>query len=715
MTERNLKVFEAHGVVFTGERGDQAIGLCPFTGKPEKFYINKKTLLWDSKTAGLSGNVSQFLYHISEQYKQDISIRHLERLGADRSLPVDAFDGWNIGWTGEAYSIPVRDSRGHVVDIRTYRIGKRGVFSSPGVQVGLLGAEHLPTRLDEDVYLCEGEWDAIALQWLMRKARKKGVVLAVPGAGTFKQDWAPWFQQRRVHVLYDADNAGEDGELVVRKRLHGVAAELTYVHWPEGVHDGFDVRDYVVYGAVERSKPKTCFASLERKFQPNPRKKPLDELDRRAGDPPAQTPQTKRLSDRPSNWQHRSPDFDDVVETFRKWLHLPSTIGIEATLATIVSQQIEGPPVWMFLVAPPGSAKTETLTAANGLPNVYLTSSLTPHALISGANWKGDQDPSLVPKLNGKIMIVKDFTSILSMRDADKDEIFGILRDAYDGRCGKVFGTGIERNYESRFTILAAVTPSIYALSSQHHSLGERFLKVTVGENLEHVEEREIIRRAINNINQDTNMKWELQDVVTSFITKRGLHRTIPSKQLPVIPHDLQETLISLGMFGARLRGTVSRDMFRNEIITARPSAEIGTRLGVQLAKLARSLALIHERDEVTEYEYGIVKKVMLDTVNQRTEDIVRVLKARCPTIDDMMTVQELSAVTRYPVATVTRVLQDLDVLNVVTRTGTTYKHKWTLSPYVREQIEKAGLYRTADELKPRGAKLTVKVRRKSR
>lgn len=705
--DKDLRVFEAHGVEFAGERGDQAYGTCPFTGKAEKFYVNKKTLLWDSKTAGLSGNVHKFLHYISEQYVKDLTPRHLARLADDRKLPVEAFAGWEIGWTGKAYSLTVRDAHGVAQDIRTFSPGGR-VLSSPGCKTGLFGAQVLSAHAGDPVYLCEGEWDAIALQWLLRKNAAAGVALAVPGAPVFKQEWAGWLAGRDIVTFYDADEAGENGELLVRKRLASIAKSIRYVHWPEGVHSGFDTRDYVVFGAVTNKKPKTCWASLQRKFQISPRKKPIEELGRRSTDP--LPPLVPGGPPRASNWEHTTPTFEDVVATFRKWLYLPNTIGIESMLATVVSQQVEGPPIWLFLVAPPGGAKTETLVSLSGLPMVYLTSSLTPHSLISGATFKGDQDPSLIPALNGRIMVIKDFTSILAMRDNEKDEIFGILRDAYDGRCGKVFGTGIRREYESRFTILGGVTPRIYDMSAQHQSLGERFLKVMVGSNLQHEREEDIIRRAIDNIERDTDMKWELQDVVTSYIRKRKLDQPMAPGSLPKLSEELKTKLIQLGMFGARLRGTVSRDNFRSDIITSRPSAEIGTRLGVQLAKFARSLAMVHGRTAVDDNDYRLIKKVMLDTINQRTEDMVRHLLIRCPTIDDTLSTQELALYTRYPVATVARILQDLDVLDVVTKTGTNFRFRWTLSKYIRNTIEKAELYTLEEEVK---RKTRVLVKRK--
>jgi DNA-binding IclR family transcriptional regulator len=89
---------------------------------------------------------------------------------------------------------------------------------------------------------------------------------------------------------------------------------------------------------------------------------------------------------------------------------------------------------------------------------------------------------------------------------------------------------------------------------------------------------------------------------------------------------------------------------------------------------------------------------------------MVRHLLIRCPTIDDTLSTQELALYTRYPVATVARILQDLDVLDVVTKTGTNFRFRWTLSKYIRNTIEKAELYTLEEEVK---RKTRVLVKRK--
>lgn len=700
-----LRIYEAHGVDFVGERGDEKYGSCPFTGKPDKFYVNTKTMLWSSKTAGTGGNVAGFLKAVQSVYEDQQTKSLLRKLAEHRQLPVDAVSHNRLGWTGDAYSFGIQDYHGIYQDIRTYKLGGK-VMSTAGCTAGLWGAHLLAEYPTRPVFLCEGEWDCVALRYLHRLVDMDSIVVSVPGAGVFKQEWVPWFDGRTVHTMFDADEAGENGELLVQKRLHGVARSVTFMHWPDGVKPGFDVRDWIVYGVTERNTPKECWDVMQKHFQRHPRKTLTDAQGH-------DTVAEDAVPERDSQWTGKPPTYADVVRVFKKWLFLDSTDAIELMLSVVLSQYMDGPPIWLFLVSPPGGAKTETLTSLAKVPNVYMTSSLTPHALISGANWKGDQDPSLIPQLNGKIMVIKDFTSILSMRDVEKDEIFGILRDAYDGRCGKVFGTGVRRDYKSKFTVLAAVTPRIYDLSQQHHSLGERFLKVTIGDNLVHMSERDIIRRAIENVDRDTDMKFELQDVVQAYLHRQM--EKITRNKLPAMKEETLNRIIDLGRFGARLRGTVSHDQYRPDIITSRPSAEVGTRLGVQLSKLGRSLALVGGRSHVNEDDMRLLRRTMLDTISQRTEDVVRILHLKCPTRDDTLSAQDLSLITRYPVATVSRLLQDLDVLGVVDRVGTRYKHNWTLSDYIRKCIASAGLYQTDEERNRTNQKWVRMVARRGR
>jgi hypothetical protein len=725
-----LRLYETHGVIFSGETGNEAYGRCPFTDKEDKFYVNKISGMWDSKTLGRGGNPAQFLEMIHAEYRKALTVKRLQKLATDRQLPLSAFKPWNVGWTGRAFALPVIDAGGTYTDIRMYAPNpkkKMPVYSTATAHTGVFGAHRLSQKPNDPVYLCEGEWDAIAWRWVLTSAKAPGIVVSVPGAGVFKTEWVPWFTGREIHVLYDNDDAGETGELVVTKRLKSSVKSLTFTHWPSEMPTGYDVRDYVINSnkiwGMEEAAAKKIVTRISKMFRPTARKTDVGAVmtsghsaivDEDQSEEAARKQAKAEENIRESAWTKKAPTFSDVVKVFRKWLKLENTYALEIMLATALSQRMDGPPVWMFLVGPPGSSKTEHLNALSLMPNdrLYMTSSLTTHALISGSSWKDGMDPSLIPRLDGRVMVIKDFTSILALRDNEKEEIFGILRDAYDGRCGKVFGNGIERNYESRFTIIGAVTPRIYDLGSNHASLGERFLKLAVGDNLSHSSEQDIILRAINNTNRTGQMQFELADVASSFLASR-MKRYGKDSALPDISEDIKRRIVFLGMFGARMRGTVSRDTFRNDIITSRPSAEVGSRLGVQLAKLAKSLAMVHGRAQVDMSDFSLLRKVMLDTIPQRTEDILRHMMITMRDPNEVLSSKSLSDVSRYPIATVSRILQDMNVLGIVKQVGSGLRNRWKLSEYIQMCITEAGLYQEKEDLE-RKTQIYIRIKKKS-
>src|SRR5262249_10135162 len=157
---------------------------------------------------------------------------------------------------------------------------------------------------------------------------------------------------------------------------------------------------------------------------------------------------------------------------------------------------------------------------------------LTPAALISGYVDPDGPDPSLLPQLDGKCLVIKDFTTVLAMNPMQRDEIYGILRDVYDGHAAKHFGTG-RREYVSRFNMLAGVALQIeraWHLSA----LGERFLTWTMK-----VDHEEQTRRAMNNANNEPTIRRELAAAAAGVLA--GLPEMIPE-----VPTDLQRKVQKL-------------------------------------------------------------------------------------------------------------------------------------------------------------------------
>ena len=682
--ESKLGAFETFGFIEKGSSSGNAYGDCPFCGGENKFYVSKQNYLWDCKKCGLKGNMYTFLNQICRVAEKCIDKRQRKRIAEKRGLPKEAFDDFQLGCLINEYTMPVRNNQGTVVDVRRYKLGKR-LIGTKGCSTYIFNANALvDSPVHVPVYVCEGEWDCIALNWLLKKLNKPGAVVGLPGAGTFKNEWTQMFDGRDVVACFDNDEAGEKGEIKLAKKIGTVVNSLRFVRYPDDYKEGYDVRDLVTEVAVKNKKPKTCLKRLLSFLHSSPR-------DEKAN---VAIVETEAYELEPS----RHVTIQDLFDEFGKYLYIKSTDPIEVCLATVLSTEIEGDPLWVFLVGSSGGGKTEFINCFKKFYKSHMVSSLTPQSLISGMGFREGKDPSLIPRLNGKTLIVKDFTAVMSQREADKDAIFGALRDAYDGYCSKTFGTG-ERRYESHFSVLSGVTQDVYLIAESYQSLGERFIKFGMSGNMSHAFHEEMIDSAITNIGKEKVLRTGASEVTKDLLLRLIKKYHDGGKKLPHLPDEIKYRIIALAKFGAKMRGTVHRDKRQSDLVISKPHEEFGTRLGKQIAKLAYSLAMVNERDEVNEHDYLICKKAILDTISQRYEDIVRSFVKLIQHEDDTLSTADVAEHSRYPLSTIRRILNDMLMLEIVQRTGSPTKARWALHPNLLKEVERAELYVTVDEM----------------
>ena len=87
----------------------------------------------------------------------------------------------------------------------------------------------------------------------------------------------------------------------------------------------------------------------------------------------------------------------DVHDAFSSALYLPEMAVVDVALATVLANRGGGDPVWVMLIAPPSSGKTEVLRALGGLPEAHGVSTLTAQTFASGM--KGNARASLLHRL----------------------------------------------------------------------------------------------------------------------------------------------------------------------------------------------------------------------------------------------------------------------------------------------------------------------------
>jgi len=278
--------------------------------------------------------------------------------------------------------------------------------------------------------------------------------------------------------------------------------------------------------------------------------------------------------------------YEQYINTLKKWLWIEDEQGIDIIIATAVAVFLPGDPIWTFVVDPPGALKTELCRSLAG-PRIYSVDSLTPESLISGL--KSGKNIDILPDLDGKLLVIKDFTTILNKPERTRDELFGRLRAAYDGYLEQAYGSGVKRKaFRARFGILAAVTPAIDSYVTVHALLGERFIRVKT-----RYDREKAVELALDHTGKEEQMRAEIRRAAVTLLTQceQLASQTVSD------PPDKQKIGV-LGDVVAVLRTPVARD-YRHEVV-AMPEAEVGTRLGKQLFRLGQALNVFGRYDYQT-------------------------------------------------------------------------------------------------------------------
>jgi hypothetical protein len=339
--------------------------------------------------------------------------------------------------------------------------------------------------------------------------------------------------------------------------------------------------------------------------------------------------------------------------------------ALRVLLACVASHRLGGDPVWLLLVGPSSGAKTELLMLFSKIPGMVYLSDLTEKTLASGLSM-GNEDPSLLARLKNETLILKDFTTVLSMPLDRRKEVFAQLREVYDGRYDKVWGTGKELHWEGRLGFVAGVTTVIDRHHAAISALGQRFVLLRV----QQPDRNAVALRAMRNTDAEhQSRRREMATAVAAFV------RQLPTAA-PEVSDEHHRILAMLSDVVTRARSAVERDSYRRELDYT-PEPEMPARFARQLLSLARGLALVGERPQTNDEDISTVIRVGLDSMPDVRRAVIEQL-----TNDDQFTVMALASTNpRYSETTLRRTLEDLQTLSLVTSRPTDLGDLWRLTP----------------------------------
>lgn len=281
------------------------------------------------------------------------------------------------------------------------------------------------------------------------------------------------------------------------------------------------------------------------------------------------------------------------------------------TIATSLSLDMDHP-VWLMVMGPPSSGKTEMLELISNLENYHRLPSLTPKHLFSGhPSASGGYMRREVGEKG--ILVFPDFTTVLSLKSQSRSEIFNHLRTIYDGKSG--FGTGIDirriNMWEGKVAVIAAVTEAYEHFKDKNTDLGERFLYY-------YYTPPEIDLANFENNNRPINMEriHKLIDDIKVIYSEKISSFQIDRKD--------DQRLIRVAMFISRGRAIVERDGYSREISQIN-TPESPYRVLNVLRSLYKSLMIVLNEDK--EKVFGIISNVAKSSIPKKRCDILRMIQ----------------------------------------------------------------------------------------
>lgn len=260
---------------------------------------------------------------------------------------------------------------------------------------------------------------------------------------------------------------------------------------------------------------------------------------------------------------------------YKQLLHIEDTKRIDVVLAVALSRKMEGIPLWLILVGASGDMKSVQLNAIEDEETVMVMHNLTSKTIVNGYKDKLKY-PDLAPEMDKKLVIIPDMAQILKLPPNEKAELWGQLRDLYDGLAGKMSGQGSRSKYKNlHITLLAGSTPAIDGQILVHQDLGTRELIYRTEGNKN---KKDVMWKCFQNESEERNIKEELKDVTTSFIRNTEIIRTD-------IPNYVLEEIMEISTYITYMRASAELDSFtntlRNDVYPEEP-----TRISKQLKRM---------------------------------------------------------------------------------------------------------------------------------
>jgi Bifunctional DNA primase/polymerase, N-terminal len=363
--------------------------------------------------------------------------------------------------------------------------------------------------------------------------------------------------------------------------------------------------------------------------------------------------------------------LEETLQVFEKWLILPDRTPVYAVLGTVAANLLPGDPVWLGLIAPPSSAKTEILNSLSALPYVAIAEVLTPAALLSGTpkkqTGKGATGGLLRQIGEFGIIAFKDFSTILDTRYETRGEMLAALRRVYDGEYVRQLGSdgGRTVSWRGKVGLVFASTQAYDMYHGVIGTLGDRFLLSRIEGDDEVAGKQFSV--CLKHIGSNTQvMRKELTATVAALFAGIGSNPTEPERMTETELAELKKAVL----LAIKLRAGVERDRIKRELeVTYDPEGP--ARLALCLERLFAGLVVI-----------GLPRAGAMKVIQKVAKDSTPRfrLKTYSALTAEWLTTRQIATAIGLPTTTARRALEELFVHGLAEREaegGETTAIKW--------------------------------------
>lgn len=368
----------------------------------------------------------------------------------------------------------------------------------------------------------------------------------------------------------------------------------------------------------------------------------------------------------------------------REWFFEPDMEVVEVAVSVAMAHYFKNDkPIWLMILGPPGSGKTSIpLTCLEALPFSYSQDDLSSSTFLSGLAMGEKNQFSLLhnigtPQDRSGILLFPDFTTFMSKRAEEKEQVMGQLRRIYDGEFDRTIGNG-RLSWQGKVTIVAAATPQVESHWSSQRNLGERFMQVRWprGNGIEQA------KAAIKQVEHEVFIRNTLRELTHDFIFNDGNAPT----PLPMFEGYEELGAVHLAELVARLRVHVARERdYRREIIDSPPEAESPTRIIKAMGQLARARATAFSKTRVDHDDFRVSRRIALDSIPPLRRRVVEILAEQ-----GELGNTDLCKAVGGPRTTTIRCAEDLEAIGAFESYEKGIERRWLLTPHFRELLEKA-------------------------